>query len=226
MNAATITNTYAIKDADALADCIKLMSLSSVAKESQSTSCGVMPVVFAGADVEAVRKLQSDLATSAESPDVRFYAATMTRVRGTLTGPIILNTSNANWLPPIVAVGNVTAARRVDDDAASSVKGEEPIAGAVVEWKGETREVARTMGLIQLVHRYATLACALFNVIGPVNVQASNDPETDDRYLAIGFRVSGSVDEVVASEERFQTAAVREFPMDKLFHLRLSYDLM
>jgi hypothetical protein len=96
---------------------------------------------------------------------------------------------------------------------------------SVVERKGSAQKLAETMGLLHAVHQYASLARASFNVIGPVNVQASNDPETDDRYLAIDFRVSGSVDEALASEERFQTAAVREMPMDKLFHLRLSYDL-
>ena len=48
----------------------------------------------------------------------------------------------------------------------------------------------------------------------------------DDRYLAIDFRVSGSGDEVLASEERFQTAAVREMPMDQLFYIRLAYDII
>jgi len=104
--------------------------------------------------------------------------------------------------------------------------GKESVAVSAVEWKRNARELAETMGLTQAVHQYASLARASFSVIGPVNVQASNDPETDDRYLAIDFRVSGPVDEVLASEERFQIAAVRELPMNKLFHLRLSYDLI
>ena len=102
---------------------------------------------------------------------------------------------------------------------------EEPALDSVVEWKGSARKLAETMGLVHAVHQYASLACASFDLIGHVSVQASSDPETDDDYLAVGFRVSGSVDDVLASEERFQTAAVREIPMDKLFRLRLSYDL-
>jgi hypothetical protein len=104
--------------------------------------------------------------------------------------------------------------------------GKESLAVSVIEWKRCARELAETMGLTQAVHQYASLARASFNVIGPVSVEASNDPETDDRYLAIEFRVSGPVDEILASEERLQTAAVRELPMNKLFHLRLSYDLI
>ena len=107
-----------------------------------------------------------------------------------------------------------------------TVTGKESVAVSVVEWKKSARALAESMGLTQAVRQYTSLAFAAFNVIGSVNVEASNDPETDDCYLAIDFRVSGSVDEVLALEERFQKAAVRELPMNKLFRLRLSYELI
>jgi hypothetical protein len=227
----TITNTYSVEDVGSLTDCIKLLSSLSVASEWQRDSRGVMRVMVVDPDCAAVRKMESDFAGAAAivvegTTDAKFLAATIACVRGTLAGPIILNTSTVRWVQPLVTLGDVAAASRLGDQAANTITRQEPAAISVVEWKGSARKLAETMGLVHAVHQYASLARASFSVIGPVNVQASNDPETDGRYLAIDFRVGGSVDEALASEERFQTAAVREMPMDKLFHLRLTYDLI
>ncbi len=230
MSLETITNTYSIEDVGSLTKCIKLLSSLSVANDRQRDSRGVLGVVVADRDCAVVRKLESDFAGAVavvgeSTTDARFLAATIACVRGTLAGPSILNTSTAYWVQPLVSVGDAAAAGRLRDQAANTMTCKEPAAVSAVEWTGSARKLAETLGLVHAVHQYASLAHASFNLIGPVSVQASNDPETDDDYLAIGFRLTGSVDDVLASEERFQTAAVREIPMDKLFRLRLSYDL-
>ena len=123
MNSDTITNIYSMEDVGSLTNYIKVMTSLSVAKDSQTPLCGVVPVVVADPHPPAVRKLQSDFARVVEgTTDARFLAAAMACVRGTLAGPIILNTSNAPWVNLLVGLGDVA--------------GEQQKANSVVEWKG------------------------------------------------------------------------------------------
>ena len=164
MSFETVTNNYAIEDVGALTDYIKVLSSLSVANESQRTLRGVMPVVVADPDFAAARKLQSDFAGVAAvfvegTTEAHLLAATIACVRGTLAGPIILNTSTAHWVGPDVTLGNAAASGLLGGGRlANLMTGKEQVAGSIVEWKGIARKVAETMGLIQAVHQYASLA--------------------------------------------------------------------
>lgn len=95
----------------------------------------------------------------------------------------------------------------------------------MIDWKEGALQLAETTGVIEVVRRYTTLACESFSIVGPAAVRAAADPETGEEYLAFDITVSGSVEDVLTSLKHFRTAVVKSLPMDKLYHLRLSYNL-
>ncbi len=82
------------------------------------------------------------------------------------------------------------------------------------------------MGTIPLVTRYATLAFESFAVVGPAFVRAVEDPETGENYLAFEITLNSSVQDVLTSLKRFRAALVTNLPIDDLYHVRLSYNLV
>ena len=70
------------------------------------------------------------------------------------------------------------------------------------------------------------LAREVFTIAGSVYCRVASDPETSEECLVLELNISGSIREILASDNRLRTMLVESIPADKLYYLRLSYNAL
>ena len=89
-----------------------------------------------------------------------------------------------------------------------------------------TRTFAEMRGLLETVKQSTALAYQVFNVVGPAQCSLAEDPETREEYLILRVFVTGSMEDILSSENRLYAELVASIPSDRLYYVRLLHSLL
>lgn len=95
-----------------------------------------------------------------------------------------------------------------------------------VQCKEDAWQFADRNGLVQPVITYTKLARKFFTVVGSTDCRIAKDPETNEKFLVLHMNISGSLEDILSSEDRFRSSLVRAIAPEKLYHIRFSYNAL